>query len=174
MEEKQGSSLSGGGGGGGGKSTKELAMEGQKLLEETVQAAHQILTAMNEELCNPALWATASPAQSGAELHDGPHQAEPGGGALEEARFRYKSTVTALRAVISAITNSQAAEQNEAGSMMGTSEAKSDPMEIKKLEERVAELKKEIAIKNRYLEILMDQLRELIGDISMWQSPCPV
>ncbi|CAN6471814.1 unnamed protein product [Victoria cruziana] len=141
MEEKQGSSLSGRGGGGG-KSTKELAMEGQKLLEETIHAAHQILTAMNEELCNPALWATASPAQSGAEQHDGPHQPEPGGGALEEARFRYKSTVIALRAVIGVVANSQAAEQSEVESIVGASEAKSDPIEINKLEERVAELKK--------------------------------
>lgn len=42
------------------KSTKELAAEGQKHLEETVDAAFQILSAMNDELCSPALWCTTT------------------------------------------------------------------------------------------------------------------
>ncbi|KAK9278880.1 hypothetical protein L1049_028460 [Liquidambar formosana] len=40
------------------KSTQDLAMEGQKHLEETIEAAFQILSSMNDELCNPALWST--------------------------------------------------------------------------------------------------------------------
>ena len=40
------------------KSTQELAAEGLKHLEETIEAAFQILSSMNDELCNPALWST--------------------------------------------------------------------------------------------------------------------
>ena len=40
------------------KSTQELAAEGLKHLEETIEAAFQILSSMNDELCNPALLST--------------------------------------------------------------------------------------------------------------------
>jgi hypothetical protein len=32
----------------------------------------------------------------------------------------------------------------------------------------------EIESKNKHIKLLMDQLRELVADISMWQSPCSV
>ena len=32
----------------------------------------------------------------------------------------------------------------------------------------------ELASKNKYLKLLIDQLRDLIADIAMWQSPCSV
>ncbi|XP_040988510.1 mediator of RNA polymerase II transcription subunit 30-like isoform X2 [Juglans microcarpa x Juglans regia] len=154
------------------KSTQELAMDGQKLLEETIESAFHILSSMNDELCNPALWSTISSASSSSSLSsttstsniisiaNGPsqssngiangdaassdtHHAESGGGsggALEEARFRYKSSVNSLRAVLAALPNSQ----------------------------------KELASKNRYLKVLIDQLRDLITDVSTWQSPCSI
>ena len=46
------------------KTTQELAMEGQKHLEDTIEAAFQILSSMNDELCNPALWSTTSSSPS--------------------------------------------------------------------------------------------------------------
>lgn len=112
-------------------------MEGQKLLEETIESAFQILSSMNDELCNPALWSTTSSASSSSSstnttsMANGPssqssnglvngdaassdaHHAESGagaggaGGALEEARFRYKNSVNSLRAVLAAIPSSQ-------------------------------------------------------------------
>lgn len=46
------------------KTTQELAMEGQKHLEDTIESAFQILSSMNDELCNPALWSTTAAATS--------------------------------------------------------------------------------------------------------------
>jgi len=103
------------------KSRKELAAEGQKHLEETVEAAFQILSAMNEELCNPALWSATATSYDGNNAasitanghNDGSngdvssdHFVDMGGGALDEARLRYKAAVASLRAVLSAIPDS--------------------------------------------------------------------
>ena len=38
------------------QTTQELAIEGQKHLEETIEAAFQIPSSMNDEHCNPSLW----------------------------------------------------------------------------------------------------------------------
>lgn len=164
------------------KSTKELAMDGQKHLEETIEAAFQILSSMNDELCNPALWSTPSPvpathSSNGSASGDGAdpsHHLEMGGGALDEARLRYKSAVANLRAVLMAIPNSQRPKQHDTNSAIITLEAKDDQAEIERLEHHLAHLKKELANKNKYLKLLIDQLRELVTDISTWQSPCSV
>ncbi|XP_052109310.1 mediator of RNA polymerase II transcription subunit 30 isoform X2 [Arachis duranensis] len=174
-------------------------MEGQKYLEETIEYAFQILSSMNDELCNPVLWSIASPsaASSASPLHhnNGPsshssnggagdaasdnsnHHAESGavgggagaGGALEEARFRYKNAIASLRNVLEAIPNSQKAKSFDTGSTDSPMEL--DDMEIEKLEERASSLRKELANKNMHLKILIDQLRDLLSDISTWQSP---
>lgn len=139
MEDKTGNT--GGGGGGGSavpvahaKSLQELAMEGQRHLEDTIEAAFQILSSMNDELCNPSLWAPPNP---NSNLHTSNHQVSSlssnghhaangdllpdsstsattasshfdiGGGALDEARLRYKSSVASLRSVVLAISSSQ-------------------------------------------------------------------
>ncbi|KAJ4839066.1 Mediator of RNA polymerase II transcription subunit 30, partial [Turnera subulata] len=189
------------------KTTQELAMEGQKHLEETIQAAYQILYSMNDELCNPVLWSTTStttsstatpatnpsppPAQNGsiaaANGDDPAHHLDgtggggsggagggTGNGALDEARFRYKNSVAALRDVLSAIPNSQRAKAFDSGSTTGSSLSPADQDEIEKLEEQAANLRKELASKNTYVKLLIDQLRDLITDISTWQSPCSV
>ncbi|KAH7578567.1 hypothetical protein JRO89_XS01G0399700 [Xanthoceras sorbifolium] len=49
-----------------------------------------------------------------------------------------------------------------------------DVVDIDKLEDRASILRKELANKNEYLRLLIDQLRNLISDISTWQSPCSV
>lgn len=108
-------------------------MEGEKHLEETIEAAFQIISAMNDELCNPSLWSTSATPSSAAQTTTGangvalvssdaaaidgaPHHSESGGGvgaggsgnsALDEASLRYKNSVTSLRAVLAAIPNSQ-------------------------------------------------------------------
>lgn len=98
-----------------GRRKQELGLEGQKHLEETIAAAFQILSSINDELCNSALWATPP---GGAAAHAGangdafsdhtghhPESAPPGGGggALDDARLRYKSAISSLRAVLAAI-----------------------------------------------------------------------
>lgn len=96
------------------KSTQELAIEGQKHLEDTIESAFQILSSMNDELCNPNLWSNNNSSPSvnvgssngDASSSDATHQFESGGGALDEARLRYKSSVAALRSVLIAIPNS--------------------------------------------------------------------
>lgn len=107
---------------------QELASEGQRHLEETIAAAFQILASMNDELCNPALWSSASTASGSQGQHPIQHSATtpplhsadsdatdptgggagpaPGsGGSLDEARHRYKSAVAALRASIAAVSS---------------------------------------------------------------------
>ncbi|XP_022736829.1 mediator of RNA polymerase II transcription subunit 30 [Durio zibethinus] len=187
------------------KTTQELAAEGLKHLEETIEAAFQILSSMNDELCNPALWSTtlsstnptiASSATTntaapngpsslsngtglgnGDSSSDGGHHLEMGGiggsgnSALDEARLRYKNSVASLRAVLAAIPNSQKAKAFETGS---TASSPADEADIEKLEEQASNLRKDLANKNEYLKRLIDELRELITDISTWQSPCSI
>lgn len=109
------------------KTTQELAVEGQKYLEETIEYAFQILSSMNDELCNPVLWFTSASASSAtspnrnappssngdATSDNSNHHAKSGGGGgggaggvLEEALFRYKNAVASLRTVLTAIPNS--------------------------------------------------------------------
>ncbi|KDP22607.1 hypothetical protein JCGZ_26438 [Jatropha curcas] len=179
------------------KTTQELALEGQKHLEETIQAAYQILSSMNDELCNPNLWSTTSSGNSstvntnttspitaatnGDVASDGGHHLDSGGaggvgvgtcnGALDEARFRYKNSVAALREVLAAIPNSQKAKAFET---TNSSASPADHAEVEKLEEQASNLRKELVNKNACLKLLIDQLRDLITDISTWQSPCSV
>ncbi|CAN1286610.1 Mediator of RNA polymerase II transcription subunit 30 [Linum perenne] len=185
------------------KTTQDLAMEGQKHLEDTIQSAFQILSSMNNELCNPTLWSTSTdsntpptpaaaattsaasngPSQNGGALLNGDSASEtslhldgggivPAGGgtcngALDEARFKYKNSVAALRDVLAAIPNSQKSDSGASDSASPADESDND-----KLEERASNLRKELSDKNRHLKVLIDQLRELIADISTWQSPC--
>ncbi|KAE8725069.1 Mediator of RNA polymerase II transcription subunit 30 [Hibiscus syriacus] len=175
------------------KTTQELASEGLKHLEETIEAAFQILSSMNDELCNPALWSTtpttSAAAANGPSLSNGAvlgngdsssdgsggHHSETGGaggsgnGALDEARLMYKNSVAALRTVLTAIPNSQKAKAFETGSTASSPAGEAD---IEKLEEQASNLRKELANKNEYIKRLIDQLRELIIDVSTWQSPC--
>ncbi|KAK9740499.1 hypothetical protein RND81_03G040200 [Saponaria officinalis] len=92
-------------------SVKELAAEGRKHIEDTVDAAFQILSATNDELCDPALWSTTASATPdngiansilgnghteglNGDVSDPSH--DMGGSALDEARLRYKSSVNSL------------------------------------------------------------------------------
>ncbi|CAI9755596.1 unnamed protein product [Fraxinus pennsylvanica] len=201
------------------KTTKELAIDGQKHLEETIEAAFLILSAMNDELCNPNLWSTTTSAtttqpnitaaaaanttianggptsmsigqhSNGDVLSDSSSSASSsasasaaqshhpnfdiGGGALDEARLRYKAAVAALRSVLTAISNAEKAKAPEAVSS-SSSVSPADQTEMEKLEEQAFTLRKELANKNKHLKLLIDQLRNLIADISTWQSPCSV
>lgn len=168
---------------------QEMAVEGQRHLEETIAAAFQILVSMNDELCNAGLWssssvsfAAAAAAAAGSQHHHSatppppPHSADsdaadaggaPGpGGSLDEARHRYKSAVAALRASISAVSS--------CAQDIGSTESEADHAEIERLEEHASALRKEIERKNKQVKLLMDQLRDLITDVAMWQSPCSV
>jgi hypothetical protein len=164
----------------------ELAVEAQKHLEATVEAAHQILASINEELCNPSLWTTAinpnnnnnSHAALDASIATAPTSTPPpsreqevGGGALEEARFRYKTAVTSLRAVISVISAASQQSKPQEGDVSMAIECREEQDEIQKLEQRATELREEARKKNHYFKVLIDQLRDLINDITMWQSP---
>ncbi|KAF5199941.1 Mediator of rna polymerase ii transcription subunit [Thalictrum thalictroides] len=171
-------------------STQQLAVEGRKHLEETIEAAYQILNSMNEELCNPSLWSSSATATttttvatmiSNAIDATSDSSSEMGGtgtgrgGAPDEARLHYKSAIASLRTVLTAIPVSQEeGKTHDAGSRTGGSDSQVDKPEIGMLEERVANLKMELAKKNQYLKGLIDQLRELIADLSTWQSPCTV
>lgn len=195
-----------------GKTIQELAVEGQRHLEETIESAFQILSSMNDELCNPNLWstnpnpnsstagATASAAIANGSVNNGSTTAMSNGhytasngdissdsssssshqldigvgvGALEEARMRYKSSVASLRSVLTAISNSQKVKASEMVSTSGLG-SPADQADIEKLEEQASTLRKELAERNKCLKLLIYQLRDLISDISTWQSPCSV
>ncbi|CAI9097842.1 OLC1v1034352C1 [Oldenlandia corymbosa var. corymbosa] len=165
------------------KTIHELAKDGERHLEDTIESASQILSAMNHELCKPNVWSvnpnsTASTLDSPDNGHqfshgDGIssgsssplHPFDDADGALEEARFRYKTSVAALRSVLSAISNSEQVLPTGSGSP-------DDQPEIENLEEQALALRKRLADRNKYLKILIDQLRDQISDISTWQSPC--
>ncbi|MQL81496.1 hypothetical protein Taro_013957 [Colocasia esculenta] len=167
-----------------GKSKQELGLVGQRYLEETIAAAFQILASMNDELCNPSLWAAppagaphvavaangdVPPEHAGHLSECGPGGLGGGGGALDDARLRYKSAISSLRSVIAAIPTSQ-----EGSSGGGASETMVDQDEMEKLEKHASTLRKDLVKKNKHIKLLIDQLRELITDISTWQSPCSV
>ncbi|KAF0924981.1 hypothetical protein E2562_015044 [Oryza meyeriana var. granulata] len=141
---------------------QEMAAEGQRHLEETIAAAFQILSSMNDELCNPALWSSsASSGGGGLQHHSNHHHAGPpppplhsadsdasdaagggpggapgSGGSLDEARHRYKVAVAALRASIAAV--SSCAQE------MGSTEHTADEAEIERLEEHASALRKHV------------------------------
>ncbi|GER32486.1 mediator of RNA polymerase II transcription subunit [Striga asiatica] len=182
------------------RTTQELAVEGQKHLEETIGAAFLILSAMNDELCNPSLWSTTAPhppppaaasnghqsngdvlsdsSSASSAVHSSHTQhllhnsSDVGGGALDEARLRYRSSVSSLRSVLAAISNAQKAASEAVSS--STSLSPDDEMETEQLEEQAAILRQKLAEKNKHLKGLIDQLRDLLADISTWQSPCTV
>ncbi|XP_022134927.1 mediator of RNA polymerase II transcription subunit 30 [Momordica charantia] len=183
------------------QTTQELAIEGIKHLEETIESAFQILYSMNDELCNPTLWSTTSSTATSALSIASPNGPSPhstngvvngdassestnhhadtssgggtgSGGALEEARVRYNNSVLALRAILAAIPSSQNAKAYESGTSGHASPA--DQSEIDKLEQHLCNLRKELVNKNLHLKLLIDQLRDLVADISTWQSPCSV
>ncbi|GAV67005.1 hypothetical protein CFOL_v3_10514 [Cephalotus follicularis] len=182
------------------KSTQELAMEGRKYLEETIEAAFAILSSMNDELCNPTLWTTstnssssngvvvfgngdaAAAASSDASASGHHHMDHMGAGVgigsgnsgLDEARLRYKNSVAALRAVLKAIPISLKAKAFETGSTLRGSGSPADQADIEKLEEQAITLREELANNNTHLKLLINQLRDFITDISTWQSPCSV
>lgn len=157
-------------------------MEGQKHLEDTIESAFQILSSMNDELCNHHLWSTSSPppnvnnssnghhapSNGDAMSSDTTHHFEMGGGALDEARLHYKSSVAALRSVLTAIPNSRKAKAYDIDPIS------TDDLDAEKLEERASALRKDLENKNKHLKLLIDQLRELITDVSTWQSPVSI
>ncbi|XP_028111640.1 mediator of RNA polymerase II transcription subunit 30-like isoform X2 [Camellia sinensis] len=141
MEEKSAISFA--------KNTQELAMKGQKHLEETIESAFQILSSMNDELCNPTLWSTSpssssinnghhlstSHASNGDSASDSAHHFEMGGaGALDEARLRFKSSVASLRFILAAIPNSHKAKAYDTGSTTSSSASSADQAKIGKLD----------------------------------------
>lgn len=92
--------------------TQDMAAEGQRHLEDTIKAAFQILSSMNDELCNPTLWSTTAtsppqPTSNGdSSAPEGAGGVAAAGGALAEAQSRYRKAVASLRAILTAIPSS--------------------------------------------------------------------
>ena len=74
------------------KSRKELAAEGEKVLEDAVEAAFQVLSTMNEAFCNPAVWSKPEASRSDH--------------ALRYPRRRFKAAVGSLRVLLNSIPHS--------------------------------------------------------------------
>lgn len=88
------------------KTTQELAIEGQKHLEVTIQSGFQILSSMNDELCNPLVWPTTNGIVVNlcdSSSSENTHHGDPSGGVVDKARFRYNNSVSSLRAVLTVI-----------------------------------------------------------------------
>ncbi|KAL3684224.1 hypothetical protein R1sor_002246 [Riccia sorocarpa] len=150
-----------------GDSLRDDALDGQRHLEGTVQAAHEILASLNEVLCNPVLWTQPAPDTSNGSKPGGtPPQQEQGWLALETGRLRYKATTAALRASVNNIFSKLQIRAQEGNS----GEEKASAGDLEQLETQAAQLREEAARKNQLLKLLIDQSRDLVSDLSMWQS----
>ncbi|KAJ6386829.1 hypothetical protein OIU78_016706 [Salix suchowensis] len=116
---------------------------------------------MNDELCNPTLWSTTSTATMALVVVGWVM------GLLMKLGFG-----TRTRLLLFVMFLRQFLILTRLNLFETSSPA--DQAEIEKLEERAANLRKELAKKNSHVKLLIDQLRELIADISTWQSPYSV
>ncbi|XP_020549690.1 mediator of RNA polymerase II transcription subunit 30 isoform X2 [Sesamum indicum] len=163
------------------KTTQELAIEGQKHLEETVESAFLILSAMNDELCNPNLWSTTSSATSAAVSASGPPNTTSGGGTTSMSNGHHSNTdvLSDSSSASSSASASHSHPQHHNSFDIGGGaldearlQYKSSVASLRSVLIAISNSQKELAVKNKYLKILMDQLRNLLADISTWQSPC--
>ncbi|KAD4889099.1 hypothetical protein E3N88_21172 [Mikania micrantha] len=122
-------------------STTQKSMVSQKYLEDTIESAFQILSSMNDELCNPHLWCR---------------------------KIEYEMAVTCPCCMVIYLTCVSTVMKAKA---YDSDPMSTDELDVEKLEEQASDLRKELESKNKYLKLLIDQLRELITDISTWQSP---
>ncbi|CAK9882928.1 unnamed protein product [Sphagnum jensenii] len=170
------------------KTLQELAADGKKQLETVVEIAHQILLSLNEALCSPSFWVAPSSSHLALESssvssnsltavsdpaagagRDSGGEGEAGLAALEATSLRYKVATAALRATVASILNTpQMRQQEDEGT--GGVPVEMETGELDDLEQRVTDLRKEVMKKNQFLKLQIDQLRNLIADISMWQS----
>jgi len=148
---------------------QELGLEAQKHLEEMIQAAHQILLSMNDELCNPTFWCTATPSNSRpvSEASSDEGGMCGGGKIIDEARLRYKPAVSSLRSVLASIATSL-----KKGGLESSNSEQNDEDEIERMEKHASILRKELIEKNKQQKLLIDQFRTLIAIVTLWQSPC--
>ncbi|CAM6009548.1 unnamed protein product [Sphagnum balticum] len=167
------------------KTLQELAADGKKQLETVVEIAHQILLSLNEALCSPSFWVAPSSSHLALESssvssnsltavsdpaagagRDSGGEGEAGLAALDATSLRYKVATAALRATVASILNTPQQEDEGTGGVP----AEMETGELDDLEQRVTDLRKEVMKKNQFLKLQIDQLRNLIADISMWQS----
>lgn len=89
---------------------EELSIEGQRLVEATVNDAHEVLATLEEVLTRAGGWAGSGPpapsSTSALGSDSSGHGLEPLSGSVDAVRSRYMASSAALRAVITAITNS--------------------------------------------------------------------
>ncbi|XP_057810394.1 mediator of RNA polymerase II transcription subunit 30-like isoform X3 [Salvia miltiorrhiza] len=158
------------------KTTQELAVEGQKHLEETIQSAFLILSAMNDELCNAALWSNTSSSASAAP----PGGTNPGGGPASMNNGHHDVSSDSSSASSSASASQSHTQHHNSFEIGGGAldearlQYKASIASLRSVLLAISNAQKELAEKNKYLKILIDQLRGLLGDISTWQSPCTV
>ncbi|XP_074345859.1 mediator of RNA polymerase II transcription subunit 30-like [Apium graveolens] len=131
----------------------------------TIKSATHLLSTVTNEFSNPTLCPT-QPMKviSCASTDNGDEHSylfEMSGAAL------YKSSIASLPTAPEAKTHERSSTTNSSVSRM-------DVDDVEKLEERASTLRKELANKNKYLKVVMDQLRELTNDVSTWKSPCSV
>ncbi|KAL1812374.1 hypothetical protein ACET3Z_022439 [Daucus carota] len=145
-------------------SRQQVGMEAEKQLQNTIKAAIQVLSTLTREFSNPTSWPTQPMKTISDHAGDYAHLFEMCGGA------HYKSSFASLLSLVAALK----AKSYEMSSPTHSSISPMDEDDVEKLEERASTLRKELANKNEYLKVLMDQLRELMNDVSSWQSQCSV
>ncbi|KAJ8428441.1 hypothetical protein Cgig2_024102 [Carnegiea gigantea] len=172
---------------------KELAAEGQKNLENAVEAAFEFLSTMNEGLCNSAVWSKPEASRSYY--------------APCKARRRFRAALASVHAIFNAIPYSnmdhfelvrqslRSPHLNASGVCVvqeivggGAAASQEGEAQINKLEEQASNMRMTLSKtreregrilidyftnKNRHLKHLIDQFGDLITDISTWQSPYP-
>lgn len=104
------------------KSRKELPAEGQKNLENAVEAAFQFLSTMTEGLCNSAVWSKPEASRSYY--------------APRKPRRRFRAALASVRATLNAIPHSHLEIVGGAAAA-----SKEDEALVKKLEEQASNMR---------------------------------
>eukprot|EP00897_Mesotaenium_endlicherianum_P003795 jgi/Mesen1/3443/ME000194S02588 len=145
--------------------------QGEALLEELVQAAHDVLyeleQVMKQQPNGKSGGQGTGPSHTATGLYNGVKPAgdsarEPLGGLLAAQR-RYVALSQSLRKVLMQIQDLQEGFREAA-------EDDDGPSSLRKLEARSLSLRKEIESKNVVVKNLIDGARRLQDDLKLWQS----
>ncbi|KAK1359594.1 Mediator of RNA polymerase II transcription subunit 30 [Heracleum sosnowskyi] len=159
------------------RSRQEIGMEGEKQLEQTIKSAIHMLSTLTNEFSNPTLWPTQPMKIKSSNTCDS--TTDNGGNEYSylfemSGAAHYKSCFTSLLSLLASLPPAPKAKPHETSSTTNSSVSPMEEDDVEKLEERASTLRKELANKNKYLKVLMDQLRELTNDVSTWKSPCSI
>ncbi|GBG85200.1 hypothetical protein CBR_g39765 [Chara braunii] len=177
----------------GGEEIHALAREGEQAVRDLVSSAQDVVTHLNLVLSAPIDPEVVQ--ELGTGLSQAPEQlgviSPPGGGAaaadshgptsthtaaavhlaaLELGRQGYKTASVALRVVLHRLQECLEKEGRNNRPGEESTNAMQDDDELESLQKRAQQLENEARQKNQLLKVLIDDLRSLLQDVTMWQG----